>query len=79
MSWLAPFPKGQLYWGIDYGAVSEDKGYFWRDNRLLGTEIGVKGQFKTINYQAFIGAPLWKPAQTRADPLITGFIIGISY
>lgn len=79
LSWLAPFPKGQLYWGIDYGAISEDRGYFWRDNRLLGTEIGVKGQFKAINYQAFIGAPLWKPAQTRADPLITGFIIGISY
>lgn len=79
ISWLTAYRDNQIYWGVDYGSVSEDRGRFWHDKSLLGTEIGIKGKWKFLDYKTFIGTPLWRSIDTEVDPFYTGIKISITY
>lgn len=79
ISWLMSYRGNQIYWGIDYGSVSEDRGRFWHDKSLLGTEVGFKGKWKAIDYKTFVGLPLWSSTDTASDPLYAGIKFSITY
>lgn len=72
-----------IYWALDYGQVGgksfdylENRpSYQTKNNHLVGTAIGLKGQFEklNINYDFFVSTPLQQPRTMKPDHLVTGF------
>jgi hypothetical protein len=79
---IAKLPM-QWYSGIDYGEVSGTTAY--QPNPLVGTSllgavVGLRGQvFKSVSYDAFVGAPLKKPEYFKTDDFTTGFSVNWMY
>lgn len=78
-------PKLPMRWysGIDYGEVGGTTAH--KPNPLVGTSllgavVGVRGQaFKSVSYDAFVGAPLKKPEYFKTDDFTTGFSVNWMY
>ncbi|EOR07410.1 ShlB/FhaC/HecB family hemolysin secretion/activation protein [Acinetobacter sp. ANC 3926] len=79
---IAKLPM-QWYSGIDYGEVGGTTAY--QPNPLVGTSllgavVGLRGQvFKSVSYDAFVGAPLKKPEYFKTDDFTTGFSVNWMY
>lgn len=72
------------YWyaGLDYGEVGGRTAYTPNPlpgTALLGSVLGLRGQFKSLNYDVFIAAPLDKPTYFNTDDFTTGFSLNWSY
>ncbi|RQR66195.1 ShlB/FhaC/HecB family hemolysin secretion/activation protein [Burkholderia sp. Bp9125] len=73
-----PFPRfGQaLYVGIDGGEVFGPEANNLLGRRLAGAVIGLRGSaFKHINYDVFIGGPLYQPARFPNRWPVAGFSV----
>lgn len=79
LGWLTPWQNIQLYGALDFAATSNKWSTFWRDNRLVGTEMGVRGQFGHVSYQLFFDAPIWKSMDLKTDAIRLGGRVGITY
>ncbi|TNH02445.1 ShlB/FhaC/HecB family hemolysin secretion/activation protein [Pasteurellaceae bacterium USgator11] len=69
-------PNHQFYSAVDVGRVSGESQKQQKAKVLIGTAIGVRGQFSLLgelNYDLFIGKPLQKPKSFKADKNILGF------
>ena len=79
---ISTFPM-QWYSGIDYGEVGGTTAH--HPNPLVGTSlfgavVGLRGQvFKSVSYDAFVGAPLKKPEYFKTDDFTTGFSVNWMY
>lgn len=51
----------ELYAGIDHGEVSGPSAEFLSGRRLTGAVVGLRGSFKAMSYDLFVGRPLKKP------------------
>lgn len=73
----------QWYSGIDYGEVGGTTAHYPNPlvgTSLLGAVVGLRGQvFKSVSYDAFIGAPLKKPEYFKTDDFTTGFSVNWMY
>lgn len=72
------------YWyaGIDYGQVGGETSRNPNPlpgTSLLGSVIGLRGQFKGFNYDVFVGAPLDKPRYFNTDDYSAGFSLNWGY
>lgn len=75
-------PAHQLYLGVDTGHVSGQSARYLVGNSLTGGALGFRGQFQAggaLYYDAFIGAPLHKPAQFHGKSPVFGFYFNYSF
>ncbi|WP_439327774.1 ShlB/FhaC/HecB family hemolysin secretion/activation protein [Lonepinella sp. BR2357] len=77
VSWLAS-AKIQPYLGVDYGKVyqqiDDNVG-----NALTGAVLGLRGQIFGVNYDAFVGRPIDKPAHFRTSNGVAGFNLSYQF
>lgn len=72
--------KGQsLYLALDGGRVTGREGDMRLGHHLVGTALGMKGTWKHIYYDFFLGHPISKPTGFRVSNIVTGFNIGLNF
>jgi hemolysin activation/secretion protein len=64
-----------LYLGVDYGSVSGRSSNTLSGKELGGAVIGLKGHYKMLSYDVFIGKPLLKPNKFTASDIVSGFTL----
>ena len=79
LGWAVGQSGAELYTGIDYGHVSGPSVQLLPGNHLAGAVVGVRGAFKGLNYDVFIGAPVWKPERYRTARYTSGFNLNYSF
>ncbi len=62
-----------LYLGVDYGSVSGATSKQLVGTHLSGAVLGVKGGYKSLSYDVFVGQPLQKPERFKTSSQVTGF------
>ena len=75
-------PSHQVYLAVDAGHVSGWNAQYLLGQTLIGTAIGVRGQFKlggNLSYDAFIGKPLRKPQGFPTADMAYGFNINYAF
>lgn len=63
LSWTIPKAGAELYLGIDYGRLSGPATESLVGNSLVGSVIGIRGNFQGLSYDLFVGRPVRKPAE----------------
>ena len=77
---LALWQTGQeLYLGIDYGEVAGQSSETLIGTRLSGGVLGLRGGYKGMAYDLFVGQPLGKPDGFNAVSTVAGFNINWSF
>lgn len=69
----------ELYIGADVGAVSGRNATQLIGRRLAGGVIGVRGNFASVTYDVFAGAPLSRPRGFASPEGLGGFTLGWSW
>ncbi|MEO8389917.1 ShlB/FhaC/HecB family hemolysin secretion/activation protein [Polaromonas sp.] len=69
----------ELYVGLDHGEVAGPSSELQVGKRLTGAVIGLRGSFKKLQYDFFIGAPVKKPEFFRTANSVAGFSISVSF
>lgn len=69
----------ELYTGLDYGHVGGPSTKYLLGNHLAGAVVGVRGAWKNLNYDVFVGAPVWKPEGYRTARVTAGFNLNVSF
>ncbi len=77
---LALWQTGQeLYLGIDHGEVAGQSSETLIGTRLSGGVLGLRGGYKGMAYDLFVGQPLGKPDGFNAVSSIVGFNLNWSF
>ena len=77
---LALWQTGQeLYLGIDYGGVAGQSSETLIGTRLSGGVLGLRGGYKGLAYDLFVGQPLGKPDGFNAPATVAGFSCNWSF
>lgn len=64
----------KLYAAFDFGKVSGKSSKYLTKNTLVGSGVGLKGNFKTkVQYDLFLGFPLNKPEFFKTDKTVLNF------
>lgn len=63
----------EAYFGVDYGEVDGQASRFLLGQHLAGEVLGLRGQYKKLNYDLFVGQPLSKPKGFRTGDTVAGF------
>ena len=69
----------EIYFGIDHGEVYGPSTSLLVGNRLTGAVLGLRGGFKKLQYEVFVGTPLYKPEGFKASDTAAGFNLNISF
>lgn len=69
----------ELYLGADYGHVGGPSTQWQLGDHLAGMAIGLRGGWKGLSWDAFVGAPLVKPAGYPTAYTTFGFSLGASF
>jgi len=69
----------ELYLGLDYGEVAGTSTQYLVGRRLAGTVLGLRGYFKGLSTDVFIGQPLSKPEGFRTASTTAGFSLNWSF
>ncbi|NBI13763.1 ShlB/FhaC/HecB family hemolysin secretion/activation protein [[Haemophilus] felis] len=78
LAWNVNGKGHQLYWALDAGRVSslsENQ----LGHHLMGTALGLKGGWKGLYYDVFVGRPIRKPEGFRTSDAVAGFNLGYSF
>lgn len=78
LAWNVNGKGHQLYWALDGGRVSslsENQ----LGHHLMGTALGLKGGWKGLYYDVFVGRPIRKPEGFRTSDAVLGFNLGYSF
>ena len=68
-----------FYVGADYGVVGGQSSQLLIGKYLAGAVVGLRGGYKSVSYDVFVGAPISKPKGFVTDSTTTGFYLGYSY
>ncbi|MCI6989058.1 MAG: hypothetical protein MR902_05735 [Campylobacter sp.] len=71
-----------FYTPLDIGRVSGASSTYTSDNLLVGSGVGVKGDFDkygTLSYNVFVGFPLIKPEFYKTDDAVLNFSLNYSF
>lgn len=79
VGWAVGQSGAEAYVGIDYGHVSGPSAQALLGNHLAGGVIGVRGTWRGLNYDVFVGAPISKPEGYRTASVTTGFNLNLSF
>ncbi|SFU80337.1 Hemolysin activation/secretion protein [Polaromonas sp. YR568] len=69
----------ELYVGLDHGEVGGPSSEFLVGKRLTGAVVGLRGSFKKLQYDIFIGAPVKKPEFFRTASSTLGVSLSASF
>lgn len=69
----------EFYAGLDYGHVAGPSSDALIGKSLAGAVLGLRGNFKGLNYDIFIGTPLHKPEGFRTTGSTAGFNLNFSF
>jgi hemolysin activation/secretion protein len=69
----------ELYVGLDHGEVRGPAASALSGKRLTGAVVGLRGQIKNFQYDAFAGAPVRKPEAFKTAGVTAGFSINVSF
>jgi hemolysin activation/secretion protein len=76
-------PLGQsgqeVYAGLDYGRVAGRSSADLVGTQLAGAVLGVRGRFKNLQYDVFVGTPVLKPEGFRTASTTAGFTLNINF
>lgn len=78
VSWTIPKAGAELYLGIDYGRVSGPATETLVGNSLVGSVIGLRGNFQGLSYDLFVGRPIRKPVELDVGNTF-GFSLNFSF
>ncbi len=67
-------PHQEFYTGLDYGQVFGPSSQYLLGHRLAGIVFGIRGKIQQrVGYDAFIGAPIYKPEGFKTGKTALGF------
>lgn len=69
----------EAYIGLDYGQVGGPSSDLLAGKHLAGAVLGLRGSFKKLQYDIFIGAPVSKPALFRTAGTVAGISLNYSF
>ena len=79
LGWMTGQSGLELYLGLDHGEVEGDSSASLLGKRLTGAVFVVRGEYKGVAYDVFVGTPLDKPEGFKAASTITGFTLSWSF
>lgn len=79
LGWTPSDWNQELYLGVDYGEVAGLSADLLLGKQLAGAVVGLRGGYKVISYDVFIGQPLSKPDGFKTAPTTAGFNLNLSY
>lgn len=69
----------EAYLALDAGEVSGPGAQNLLGNTLSGGVVGLRGGYKRLQYEVFVGAPLYKPAGFKTAETTAGFSLNMSW
>lgn len=69
----------ELYVGLDYGHVSGPTAEFLLGNHLAGGVVGLRGGYKGLYWDFFVGGPINKPEGFKPGTGVSGFSVSWTY
>lgn len=69
----------ELYLGVDYGEVAGTSTQYLVGRRLAGAVLGLRGYFKGLTTDVFVGQPLSKPEGFRTASTTAGFSLNWTF
>ncbi|MGK6309831.1 ShlB/FhaC/HecB family hemolysin secretion/activation protein [Variovorax sp. DT-64] len=79
IGWALGASGAELYLGIDHGQVGGPSARQLETRHLSGGVIGLRGAWKGLNYDFFVGAPIAKPEGFRTAGTTAGFNLNYSF
>ncbi|OUM02538.1 ShlB/FhaC/HecB family hemolysin secretion/activation protein [Variovorax sp. JS1663] len=79
IGWALGASGAELYAGVDLGQVGGRSIEGLAGRRLTGGVIGLRGAWKGLNYDLFVGAPIRKPEGFRTAGTTAGFNLNYSF
>ena len=73
LAWTLAEIGAEVYAGVDHGEVAGQSSAALVGTRLSGAALGVRGAYKRLGYDFFIGVPLAKPSGFDAASGVAGF------
>jgi hemolysin activation/secretion protein len=72
-------PGLEVYGGLDIGAVSGPSADLLVGKRLAGAVLGVRGAYRVLRYEVFVGTPIYKPNGFQAASTTAGFSLSAGF
>ncbi len=66
-----------LYFGMDAGEVSGPSTKNLLGKTLTGAVLGLRGSYKKLQYDLFVGAPMYQPNGFKTAPTTAGFSVSL--
>lgn len=69
----------EFYTGLDHGKVGGQSADLLIGTRLIGAVFGLRGAYKGLNWDCFVGTPLRRPEGFQTAQVTTGFNLLFTY
>ncbi len=79
LGWVFSDAGHEAYLGLDCGSVSGPATQFLVGRHLAGAVLGVRGNFKWLSYDLFIGMPIRRPTNFQTNSTVAGFNLSASF
>ena len=79
LGWALDQTGQEIYLGVDYGEVGGKSSHTLLGTRLSGAVLGLRGGYKGLAYDVFVGHPIYKPQGFSTASGIAGFNLNWSY
>jgi hemolysin activation/secretion protein len=79
LGWALGNSGQELYLGIDAGGVNGQSTEFLVGKALSGGVIGLRGNYRKLQYDVFVGAPLYQPSGFKTAETTAGFSLNLAF
>ncbi|WP_201770241.1 ShlB/FhaC/HecB family hemolysin secretion/activation protein [Basilea psittacipulmonis] len=79
LSWNIANQGHWVYLALDGGRVTGRDDEMRLGHYLIGTALGLRGNWRHFYYDVFVGRPLYKPNGFKTTNITTGFNIGLNF
>jgi hemolysin activation/secretion protein len=79
LGWTLESLAAEAYVGLDYGHVGGPGSAAMLGKRLAGAVIGLRGNWRNVSYDVFVGGPVAKPDGYRTAHVSSGFNLNLSF
>nr|WP_315465324.1 ShlB/FhaC/HecB family hemolysin secretion/activation protein [uncultured Rhodoferax sp.] len=79
LGWALGNSGHELYVGIDAGGVSGQSTETLLGKTLSGGVLGLRGNYRKLQYDLFVGAPLYQPSGFKTAEATAGFSLNLSF
>jgi hemolysin activation/secretion protein len=79
IGWALGGSGQELYLGVDAGGVKGQSTEFLAGKTLTGAALGLRGGYRKLQYDLFVGAPLYQPSGFKTAETTAGFSLNLSF